>query len=91
MNQTKFNDIILVAWAIFLVFNLMGMLYDPSKVNFLLTGFVLGMVIHMLMINPLLNIKDKHIKFLNGINIKLFKEVEELTRKKSNSIKRTKK
>ncbi len=91
MNQTKINNILLIFWAILLVINLMNLLYTPLKFNFLLTGFVLGMFLQMLMMNPLLNIKDKYIKFLDKTIRHLFEDVEKLQKKKSNSIKRTKK
>ncbi len=78
----KFNNIMLVAWAILLVFNLMGMLYDPSKFHFLLTGFVAGFFLHMLLVNPLLNIMNKHINFLNKITNRLVEDIKELQKKK---------
>ena len=90
MNQ-KLNDILLVLGAILLVFNLINILHNPLKFNFILTGFILGFFLHMLMVNPLLNLKDKHINFLNKTIKNLFVDLEKLQKKKLNSIKRNKK
>ena len=87
----KIDDILLLMWAMLLAVNLIILLYDPSEFNFLLTGFVFGFFIHMAFSLPLLEIKDKHIHFLNEINNKLFEEVEELTKKKLNPKKKRKK
>ena len=86
----KFNDIMLAAWAILLVFNLMILLNDPLKFNFIITGFVAGFFLHMLLSIPLLNLRDKHINFLDKMIKRLFRELEELTRKKLNPKKKRK-
>ncbi len=67
MNQVKLNNIFLVLWTLLLVFSLMNLLYNPLKFNFLVTGYIAGMFLHMLLITPLLNFKDKYINFLNEI------------------------
>ena len=63
----RFNDIMLVAWVILLVFNLIVLLYNPLKFNFLLLGFSLGFLINMLIVHPLLNSSEAYINVLNKI------------------------
>ena len=72
----KVDNIILVLWAMLLVFNLTVLLYNQSKIIFLLMGFNLGFFLHMLVNVPLLNSYRNYINFLDKMVRKLFAEVE---------------
>lgn len=87
MNK-KTNTIILIAWAMILILNLIGLMYDPSQLQLVITGYVFGFFIHMWISYPLLNSYEDHRNFTNMMIEKLIEKRRETT---SAKIKREKK
>ena len=89
----KLNNIILVAWALLVIFNFILLLYlGQSRSQLILTGFVFGFFLHMFLIYPLLNSYEDY----NNYTKKMIQNLlvrRSKTRRKTNSIsiKRTKK
>ncbi len=84
----KENTIILIVWAMILILNLIGLMYNQSEFQFIITGFAFGFFLHVWISYPLLNSYEEYRNITNMMIEKLIEKRRETTSRK---IKRGKK
>lgn len=68
LDNKTLRRILVITWFMLAIFNLIMNLYNPHPLGWILTGFLFGGAIIMIMDNSLINIQYKFIERLIEVN-----------------------
>ena len=83
IDTKQFRQVMSIIWIMFLIFNTIVLLNNPSLFGALLAGFILGMVIFTLVHNPLIDSMEEIINLL----LKGYEDINKIVKEKKEVVK----